>query len=496
MFLKTFFRWIFNNIVELNPITRWKSPQGYREVLSLALPLLASTAASSLMLFTDRIFLSNYSPNAIAASLPAGVAKVTVSSLFIGVCSFTGVFVAQYVGAGKPARAAATLWQGIYFSCLSGLALSLLFFASGFIFSFGTQNPAIMAYEISYFNVLIVFSAVELLMVTMSSFLAAMGRSKTVMWVSLIAAGVNIPLNYLFIFGLKVDGLVVIPEWGVIGAAAATVIAWLVATAIYSALIFTKPMEERFHVRSERAFERPLFLRLIKFGCPGGLQLFMEIFAFSFFSFAVGHLSDLELTSNNIAFSIDALSFFPMIGVGMAISIMVGQAIGRGQPLDGARATKTGVVISTAYVMTMAFIFIFAPKPLLSLFLADDMDPATLGFIYDLGSVILVYVALYSFFDGLYLCCFGAIKGAGDVWFPMAVMGLWGIFGLIVPILVLFALGHATIHTMWYCMVFYISGSTLTGVWRFKQGKWKSMRVIEPPVELPIETSPLPNPVD
>jgi MATE family multidrug resistance protein len=245
-------------------------------------------------------------------------------------------------------------------------------------------------------------------------------------------------------------------------------------------MIFTKPMEESYGVRRNRKFNWPLTLRLIKFGWPGGLQFFTEIFAFSFFSFAVGRLSDLELTCNNIAFSIEALSFFPMIGVGMAISIIVGQAIGRGKPLEGARATKSGTVISTFYVMGMASWFLFAPRSLLSLFLSSDLDPAQLEFIYGLGSVILMYVAIYSFFDGLYLCSFGAIKGAGDVWFPMAIMGLWGLFGLIIPILGLFSMGWANIHTLWYCMVFYICGSTLTGVWRYKQGKWKSMRVIEP----------------
>ncbi|MDR2301522.1 MAG: MATE family efflux transporter [Deltaproteobacteria bacterium] len=485
MFFQTFLRWILNNIKELNPKTRWNAPQGYKEVLSLALPLLASTAASSLMLFTDRIFLSNYSPNAIAASLPAGMAKVAVTSLFIGICSYVGIFVAQYIGAGKPHRAAATLWQGLYFSIVTGLLVSLLYFANDFIFSFGSQNPEIIELELSYFNVLILFTPVDLAMVVMSSFMSAMGRAKTVMWVSLIGAGFNIPMNYLLIFGLKVNSFTIFPQWGIFGAAVATAMSWVLSVAIYSFMIFTKKMERDFQVRSNRKFDPELTFRILKFGWPGGLQFFMEIFAFGFFSFAVGHLSDLELTCNNIVFSLEALSFFPMIGVGMAVSILVGQSIGRGKPLEGARSTKSGTVLSTIYVMMMGCLFLTIPRPLLSLFLASDLDPATMGFIYDLGTVILVYVAFYSFFDGLYLCCFGAIKGAGDVWFPMGVMAVWGIFGLIAPVLLLFKFDVASIHTMWYCMMFYICGSTLTGVWRYKQGKWKSMRVIERVIDTP-----------
>ncbi|MDR2367723.1 MAG: MATE family efflux transporter [Deltaproteobacteria bacterium] len=483
MYFKLIWRWIFSNIDDLNPIKRWHTPQGYKEVLSLALPLIASTAATSLTLFTDRIFLSNYSPNSIAAALPAGLTKLAVSTLFIGVCSYTGIFVSQYVGAGKPARAAATLWQGIYFAVATGLLLSLLYFASDFIFAFGSQNPEIKRQEVSYFSVLVAFTPVDLLMVVMSSFLAAMGRPRAVMWVSLLGAGFNIPMNYLLIYGLRVGSVTIFPEAGITGAAVATALSWVLMVVIYAALIFTKRMEEGFGVRSNRKFDWELSKRLVKYGWPGGLQFFMEIFAFAFFTFAVGRLSDLELTCTNIAFSIEALSFFPMIGVGMAVSIMVGQSIGRERPGEGARATKSGIVVSSIYVMILALIFIVFPRPLLSLFLSDGLDPVTRGYVFELGSLILVYVALYSFFDGLYLCCFGAIKGAGDVWFPMAAMGLWGAFGLIAPILILFALGEATIHTLWYAMIFYICGSTLTGAWRYKIGKWKSMRVIEPVIE-------------
>ncbi|MDR1109901.1 MAG: MATE family efflux transporter [Deltaproteobacteria bacterium] len=480
MFFTTIWRWINYNLHDINPSKRWNAPQGYREVLALCLPLIASTTASSLMLFTDRIFLSHYSVNAIAASLPAGVTKVAVSSFFMGIAAYSGVFVAQYVGANKPERAAATLWQALYFAVATGLLLSLLFFASEFIFGFGSPSPEIIALEIQYFEVLIAFSPLDLVMVVMSSFLAAMGRTKAVMWVSLLGAGFNIPMNYLLIFGLKVGGQVIIPELGVRGAAVATVLSWLLSTVIYVFLIFNAKMERSFRVRSNHRLDWPLMRRLVKYGWPGGVQFFMELFAFGFFSFAVGHLGELELATNNIAFSVEALSFFPMVGVGQAISIMVGQAIGRGQPSDGARATKTGAVISTAYVTMMASVFIFLPRPLLSLFLDAGQNPATKEFIYDLGRILLLYVSAYSFLDGLYLACFGAIKGAGDVWFPMAAMGLWGLFGLTAPILLLFWLDLATIDTLWYCMVFYVMGLTITGAWRYRQGKWKSMMVIEP----------------
>jgi MATE family multidrug resistance protein len=304
------------------------------------------------------------------------------------------------------------------------------------------------------------------------------------MWVSLAGAAFNIPLNYLLIFGLEAGGAVLIPDLGVLGAALATVMSWLLCLVIYVALVFNKRMEAGHRTRSARSLEWLLLRRLLRFGWPGGLQFFMEIFAFAFFNFAVARLDALSLACNNIVYSIEALSYFPMLGVGQTVSIMVGQAIGRGEPTAGARATVSGMVISSSYVLMMAMVFLVLPEPLLSLFLSSGLDPSQRLFVLELGSRLLMYVAIYSVLDGIYLCCFGAIKGSGDVWFPMMAMGLWGVVGLIAPIMVLFALGAATIHAMWACMILYIFCLTATGFWRYKGGKWMGMRVIEPALDL------------
>ena len=83
MSLGSFWKGLLALAGDLAPFKRWSSPQGYREVLAMCLPLIDSTTVSSLQLFTDRIFLSNYSVKAIAASLRAGIAWMALSSFFI-----------------------------------------------------------------------------------------------------------------------------------------------------------------------------------------------------------------------------------------------------------------------------------------------------------------------------------------------------------------------------------------------------------------------------
>ena len=80
-------------------IARWSKPNGYRRVLAISLPLVASMGSITLMQFTDRMFLANYSVDAIAAALPAGIASFTSIAFFMGVANYTNAFVAQYTGA-------------------------------------------------------------------------------------------------------------------------------------------------------------------------------------------------------------------------------------------------------------------------------------------------------------------------------------------------------------------------------------------------------------
>ncbi|MEG6550627.1 MATE family efflux transporter, partial [Desulfocurvibacter africanus] len=84
--------------------SRYYGVGGYREVLTVSLPLVISMASNTLMQFTDRMFLASYSVDAIAAAMPAGMAAFLGIAFFMGTGGYANVFVAQYVGAGRPQR--------------------------------------------------------------------------------------------------------------------------------------------------------------------------------------------------------------------------------------------------------------------------------------------------------------------------------------------------------------------------------------------------------
>ena len=94
---------------------RWNRENGYRQVLSIAFPLVLSMGSVAIMLFVDRMFLTWHSAEAVAASMPAGMLNFALMTLFMGTAGYTSTFVAQYHGAGRHDRIGPTVWQGIYF---------------------------------------------------------------------------------------------------------------------------------------------------------------------------------------------------------------------------------------------------------------------------------------------------------------------------------------------------------------------------------------------
>lgn len=454
--------------------TRWHRPNGYRQVLAISLPLVASMGTITLMQFTDRVFLANHAVEAITAALPAGILSFTLISFFMGVAGYTNSFVAQYTGAGALDRVGAAIWQGIYFSVIAAGFLALFYFLSDRLFDLIGHSTDIRVLEVAYFNILILGAGLVVLSSALSCFYTGRGLTWTVMWVHLAGAALNIPLDYCLI-----NGVGPFPTLGIVGAGIATVSASAFINLIFILLIFNRHNRNTFGTWQNRSFDRDLFGRLMRYGLPSGGQFFLEIFGFAFFIQMLGRLGNMELAASNIVLSIESIAFLPVFGFHIGTSTLVGQAIGRHRPQDGVYATTSSLHVALAYMLTMMIIFVFLPQPLLELFRNSRVDPATSDQIMDLGIVLLRFVAVFCFFDAVNLVYSGALKGAGDTRFI-----LWTIAGLscgvmIAPIYLAVEIYHTGIYIAWIIVTVYIWSLGTAFYLRYRYGKWKKMRIIE-----------------
>ena len=459
--------------------TRWNSNGGYREVLVVAIPLILSTATWSIQHFVDRMFLTWYSPETIAAAMPAGMLNFTIISIFMGTAGYVSTFVAQYYGAGRYHRIGPALWQGVYISLFGGIVLLGVIPLAEPAFRLIGHSPEIQKYEVIYFQVLCLGGGAYIGSYALSGFFSGRGKTWPVMWVNAATTAVNLVLDYALIFGKW--GF---PELGIVGAAIATVAAGIFSLLVFFGLLFTTANDSRYHTRKGWRLEKELLVRLLRFGFPSGVQFFLEISAFTAFVLVVGRLGTASLAATNIAFNINTLAFMPMIGCGIAISVLVGQYLGAENSDVAQAAVYSGFHLTFVYMASIAAAYVLLPDLFVAPF-AHQADPERFAEIYGYSVVLLRFVAVYCLFDTMNIIFCSAIKGAGDTQYVMIMTTILSVFVLFIPVYLTVEVLKSGLMIAWVFATAYVISLGVTFYLRFLGGKWRTMRVIEQEAQAP-----------
>lgn len=451
----------------------WSRPCGARDVLEMSLPLVISTASWSVMHFCDRMFLFWHSTAATAAAMPAGMLHFAAICLPLNIATYVSTFVAQYEGAGRRPRVGRIVWQGFRI----GLYATPLYLATNplvpLAFQLAGHEGEIAALETSYFQVLNFGAGAGIMAGALSAFFTGRGSTRVVMAVDTLASVVNIVLDYCWIFGHA--GF---PALGIEGAGWATVTAQWFRVVAYLGLMMRPRWREPYGLVAGRRFDGPLMRRLFRYGGPNGLQVFVEVVAFAVFLLVVGRLGPDAMAATTVAFNVNALAWVPLLGLGIGLSAIVGQQLGRDRPDLAARATWTTFVIAQVYLCTAAVFYVAWPDVFL-VGHAAGTDPQRFAALRALTVVLLRFVAAYSLLDAMNVVFAATLRGAGDTRYilwtnlalsPLPVLASWA--GVVHWGLGLYWCWG--IVTAWVCLL------ALAFFGRFLQGHWRAMRVIEP----------------
>ncbi len=443
-------------------------------MLRLAWPMILSTSSVSIMHFADRMFVAWYSQDSLAASLPAGIASFTILAFFLGTAAYVSTFVAQYCGSGREHRIGPAVWQGIYFGLLAMVLMWTLYPLAQPIMNFAGHAPAIRILEVKYFRILVLGGGFVVLQAALSGFYTGRGKMYTIMAVSFVVNTVNVVLNYCWIFG-KFG----FPAWGLVGAGWATVISQALSVLILSILFFSPANRHHFHTASRVGLDKDLFRRLLRYGIPSGLHFFVDVSAFTFFVFLVGRKGSTELATTTAVFTINHLAFMPIIGFGIATSTLVGQFLGRNRPDLAQRSTSAALRMVTVYMGLIAAVFVLFPETLLGVFHSrhGNNDPARM---LELGRALLIFVACYSLVDGAVIIYSAALKGAGDTLFILVFTAVVSWSVMVLPVYLSITYFGAGVRTAFAFIMAYIAALAVGFYLRYRGGKWKHMRVIEP----------------
>ena len=451
----------------------WEGPGGGSEVLRLAYPLILAHMSFTVQTFVDRLFLTWYSAEAVAGAVTGLFTTLAVVALFSGTGEYLTTFIAQYLGAGRPERIGPALWQGVYFSMVAGVIIASLAPLTGPVFAAAGHGAGVQQSEAVFATILMHGAFPAVLMATLATFFAGRGQTRVVLLVNVLATAVNVVLDALWIFGR--GGF---PRAGVAGAAWSTVISQTVGALIFAVLILRPENRRLYGTLSGWRFDRALFGRLLRFGLPSGLQYSLEIMSFAIFMMIVGRIGTVPLAASGIAFNLNMIVFMPMLGLGVAVSAVVGRHLGANRPEAAERATWSAFAMSFVYMTACGVLYVLAPHALLFPY-AAGADPAFME-IERIAVVLLRFVAFYSLFDMMNVIFAAALRGAGDTFYPLAltVVLSWG--AMLLPAYVSCVMGGAGVYAAWTAASAYILLLGILMLRRFRQGRWRSMRVIEP----------------
>lgn len=458
-----------------HPETWWNRPAGGSEVMRIALPLVVSSLSWTLMTFCDRILLRWHSGEAMTAAFSGSVIWFNSLCLPLGICAFANTFVAQYFGSGNHAAVGRSTWQAIWIALAFTVPCGLSGLLAPWLFALAGHDPSIAAQEETYFRILAWGSGGMLVSQAGAAFFGGQGRTRVLMCVDALFAVLNVVLDVLWIFGYA--GF---PAMGIAGAALATAVSLWLKAFVYVWWMLRKREDRIFATRSSWRIDFGLIRRMLRYGGPAGLQMFIDVLGFSVFLMLLGRIGTVPAEATTMAFSVSTLAFMPIHGFGQAAGILVGQHLGENRVGLAERSGWTTIVIGIGYMFLVSLAFVFFPAVFLNGFFASSPGSTLVRDqeIYDLAVILLRFVAAYNIFDAAFMIFSGALKGAGDTGFI-----LWTSLVLAVVLAAVSWLAvvvfHSSVYVCWSIITGWISIAGTAFALRFVAGYWRDMRVIE-----------------
>ena len=298
--------------------------------------------------------------------------------------------------------------NGMLFTILlSIMTLILLGGCIPFLHCFG-QDPAVVEVARPYF-ILIVISIVPFLFFTFfKQFLEGLGNTSVAMVITLVMNGINILLNWLFIYGNW--GC---PELGATGAGIGSLVARIgMPICFFVVMYFRREWKEYMTSMRWSKFKASVIKELTKIGFPIGVQTLMETIAFTAAFIFIGWISKEALAAHQIANQICDMTFMVILGIGSATTIRVSHQLGANN-LHGVRMASNASIHLVLFINTIGAILMIGFRNQIPMLFTEDPE------VIAIASKLVVLAGVLQLADGLQVVAASMLRGITDVKIPM-----------------------------------------------------------------------------
>jgi MATE family, multidrug efflux pump len=393
-----------------------------RATLALAWPLMLANLTQQAINATDVLLMGRLGATQLAAATLALNLTYTFNLLLLGLLIASSPLMATALGrrSNSVREVRRTFRAGLWLLFITLPPYWLILWHVGDIMRALGQSEELASQGQIFLRAYMWCTAPWLLFQLLRNFVSALERPRLVLWLSLAGIVLNALLSWSLIFGHF--GL---PALGLVGGGLGSTLTWLAMCGALIGFVVTDRQFGRFHLFGRFwRFDRERTMEMVRLGWPIGATMALEMGVFALAAYFMGWIGAPAVAAHAVALQLAALTFMVPLGLGQAVTVRVGLALGRADREGITRAGWAAWIVGVGFMAAMALGMWAMPHRLITLFLTDVPANAT---VIALAVSFLKVAAAFQLVDGAQVIGAGMLRGLHDTRWPLvfALVGYW-----------------------------------------------------------------------
>lgn len=374
-------------------------------LIKLALPILIAQLAQNSMGLVDTIMAGRVSADDMAAISVSASIWLPLILFGQGLLLSLPPTISYLNGSGKRRLISHQVHQGMWITFFISIPITFITYNGQLIIDLMQMDQHLAQISIDYLKVMAFGAFPYLLMITFRCLNDGIAKTKPAMIIAFIMLILNVPLNYIFIYGKF--GL---PAYGAVGCGIATaILSWVGLFLILLYCYYTPSQKDLkiFHNFIEIPHKKTL-KKLLRLGLPIALAICSEIFLFRVISLFLARYGANVIASHQIALNTSSFIYMLPVSIAMATTILVGQSLGQHQPEQAKQVANSALILGLMITIVTAATVFSLRYQIAEIFVSDPV-------VIKMATVLLIFEVLYQFPDAVQAITGGALRGYKDI---------------------------------------------------------------------------------
>ena len=374
-----------------------------KPLLLLALPLLGAHLAQTGMSVADTIMADRLSAVDLAAVAVGSSVFMPLLLLLFGTLMATTPLVAQANGAGNTRILARTIQQAGWTSLLVILPIAFILYNSRAIFDFMSVTPEVASLGANYLKAIAWGLPAIAVFQVLRCMCEGLNHARPILLISLAGLLLNIPLNYVLIYGEF--GF---PKLGAVGCGYATAMSFWFMAALLGLYVHLEKRYRNFAIFG--VFHGPNLKEIggvLWLGLPIGLSIFVEASLFTVITLFIGEMGKFTVAGHQVALSFTGLLFMVPLSLGLALTVKVGHAVGAKRPTEARQIAFYGIGLAF-FIAIISSLFMWLVADLVVQLYSPNQE------VQLLAASLIQLAVWYQISDAIQINAAGALRGYKD----------------------------------------------------------------------------------